>query len=569
MEENKSFNRGWVKNAAIIFLSVMLVLTFFSNTFLNHSLPEVATQYITSGTITTRVRVTGAVTPNESYNVVSSSSREVLSVKVQVGDEVKPGDVLFVMGEGDALELEQAQQQLDSLRLEYQTALINASSSDYAKENRDIAKAREALAEAQVELEQAYREYTSPHTAADAAVELERALDAAEAALSQAEDALTVARMNYGEDYRAMQQVAIAENGRATDVYMQYLAYEYSEYQKNNPGGSGSGEDGSSEDSGTVYATDKEPSINKKMYTAYMAITTAEENLATAQTAYDQAYDNYHSALETAREDSEEARKQAYEAAKLKVSTCEDTLSDLVFALEEQQKADGKTQQIEQLNLNNMRKRIAEQEAVVKKLSGSGEDGGNEITANVGGIISAVNVSAGKTVMADETMATIEVPDMGYAISAPVTLEQAKKVRVGDEATVSNYYWGAEIHARLSAIKPDPTNPQSSRLLQFDITGDVTTGTNLTLSVGQRSAEYDCIVPNSAIRSDNNGNFVLIIRSKSSPLGNRYYAQRADVEILASDDTNTAVSGGVSAYDYVITTSTKPISNGDQVRMPD
>jgi hypothetical protein len=42
--------REWVKNAAIIFLSVMLVLTFFSNTFMNYSLPEVAAQYVQSGT---------------------------------------------------------------------------------------------------------------------------------------------------------------------------------------------------------------------------------------------------------------------------------------------------------------------------------------------------------------------------------------------------------------------------------------------------------------------------------------------------------------------------------------
>ena len=37
-------NREWVKNAAIVFLAVLLVLTFFSNTIMNRSLPEVATQ---------------------------------------------------------------------------------------------------------------------------------------------------------------------------------------------------------------------------------------------------------------------------------------------------------------------------------------------------------------------------------------------------------------------------------------------------------------------------------------------------------------------------------------------
>ena len=33
--ETKVKNRDWVKNAAIIFLAVLLVLTFFSNTIMN------------------------------------------------------------------------------------------------------------------------------------------------------------------------------------------------------------------------------------------------------------------------------------------------------------------------------------------------------------------------------------------------------------------------------------------------------------------------------------------------------------------------------------------------------
>ena len=40
--EHKEINRGWVKNAAIIFLAVLLVLTFFSNTIMNRTLPEAA-----------------------------------------------------------------------------------------------------------------------------------------------------------------------------------------------------------------------------------------------------------------------------------------------------------------------------------------------------------------------------------------------------------------------------------------------------------------------------------------------------------------------------------------------
>jgi len=62
---------------------------------------------------------------------------------------------------------------------------------------------------------------------------------------------------------------------------------------------------------------------------------------------------------------------------------------------------------------------------------------------------------------------------------------------------------------------------------------------------------------------------VLVVMSRSSPLGNRYIATRVDVNILASDDTNTAVSGALTGWDFVITTSTAPIDPGMQVRLVD
>ena len=61
---------------------------------------------------------------------------------------------------------------------------------------------------------------------------------------------------------------------------------------------------------------------------------------------------------------------------------------------------------------------------------------------------------------------------------------------------------------------------------------------------------------------------MLAITVKSSPLGNRYTATRVDVQELAKDDTNTAVTG-LSSGDFVITTSTKPIEAGTQVRLVD
>ena len=92
-------------------------------------------------------------------------------------------------------------------------------------------------------------------------------------------------------------------------------------------------------------------------------------------------------------------------------------------------------------------------------------------------------------------------------------------------------------------------------------------GDNVQLSVGANSKSYDLTVPNSAIREDNNGKFILIVSSRESPLGNRYIATRVDVQVLDSDELLTAISGSLSGYEYVITTATKPVSAGMQVRL--
>ena len=164
--------------------------------------------------------------------------------------------------------------------------------------------------------------------------------------------------------------------------------------------------------------------------------------------------------------------------------------------------------------------------------------GGEEaqITAKVSGTIQTLSAAPGDTKKKDDVLATIEVPDMGYMMSFSVTNDQASRLRVGDTGTVSNFYWGDEITATLK-------------------------------SIGQKSANYDVIIPSSSVRTDANGTYVLKMESKNSPLGNRYLARRVPVEVLAVDDTNSAVSADLGYGDYVITSSSAPLKNGQMVRL--
>ena len=102
--ETKVKRREWVKTAAIIFLAVLLVLTFFSNTIMNRSLPEVAAQYVESGSINARIRGSGTISANEVYEVSLSQTRKIRSVLVKVGQQVNAGDTLFEL---EAMESEE------------------------------------------------------------------------------------------------------------------------------------------------------------------------------------------------------------------------------------------------------------------------------------------------------------------------------------------------------------------------------------------------------------------------------------------------------------------------------
>lgn len=630
--EQKVKKRTWVKDVAIIFLAVMLVLTFFSNTILNRSLPEAANALVQPGTIDSKVRISGTVEARENYDVTISQSRKVASVAVKLGQEVSTGDVLFTLEPGDSDELDSAREALHALELQYQKALINADNNDYAREKRNIELAKADLERAQAKYD-SYALTKDELTALEKSIEsaesqvraLERSVEAAQTgmnnssdgsgfsgggasnamnnAVAEAQSRLSVAlndfnaaKLAYGPDFKALVDLAlgqiVADQSLSVNVaeiprvsgdsglpgwpteapYTSYLPF----YLKT----LGTA-DGTATELKTAY---------KKITDAESAYTAAQEALRDAQAAvndansnvtYDpgttyqgkshyywvQEYNKLKPQLEDAQVilDSYKLKKTNYTESYTALDAAEEKLRNLQDALEDAQKAD----RLEAIDLQELLRQIQVAKEDVEDLAGG--DTATEVKAKVNGIVQSLSVSAGHTAKADEILATIEVPDLGFTMTAAVTNEQARLLHVGDSATVSNFYWGADTTATISAIRPDPQNPRSGKIVMFDITGDTAAGSTLNFAIGARSANYDYVVPNSAVRSDTNGKFVLIITAKNSPLGNRYYATRVDVEVLASDEHNSAISGELEGMSTVITATSgnAPIENGDQVRLPD
>lgn len=622
MTEQRVKNRGWVKNVAIIFLAVMLVLTFFSNTIMNASLPEAAVQYVQSGSITTQIRGTGTITAKEVYEVKTTTSRKVQSVLVTKEQEVKVGDVLLILAAGEGTETDELKTQLETAKYSYQQKLINMSGG-----GSEVTRAQEKLQEAiaardaiavnitaeDIELAKVRYE-TAKERYQQLTYELEDAGGYVEGGkgdtLKELSDAVNAAQLEYdsnciryAKEYAFVNQLAadasvFGTHGSDRDAYAEAITGAFA----------AAGEDTTVHnyfvDLASVTQAERENlgidrvDITKYPYSdlvsalpsqnitavakGYGEILTAKDALTKAQDAYNKAVESMQPQNEALNKQVTEAKREmdALEAEYKELSdkkTAYDTAKDNVISCENALQTLLKTSKLDNLELSKMANEIAKLEAKLEELSGGEKDAegnvtGGQIVSEVNGVVKEINVTAGNNTDPATAVMTIEVPDRGYTVSMNVTNEQAQKVTIGDTAEISTGYWGSSgLSGKLVGIRNNTSAGQSGgKQLVFDVTGsDITSGTQVSVSIGQRSQNYDTIVPNSALRSDSNGSFVLVIVAKSSPLGNRFVATRVDVTELAKDDVNTAVSGGLSAYDMVLTTATKPVEDGMLVRLPD
>lgn len=684
-EKNTGKRREWVKNAAIIFLTIMLILTFFSNTIMNYSLPEVATQQVQRGTITAKIRGTGNVEATDPYNVVAKESRVISSVAVKQGDTVEKDQIIYYLEDAESEELTKAEQELEDLELAYMKGLFgtNVSSEVISKvangnidnfsqlqakvtdmQNRlDAAKAR--VDECQKKVDEITLQSTKATNDASVSTkgdELDK--DKATLDLSQAQSqfeknkAATIASLNaqissVQDDINDL--ITLIGNAES-EIPAGKTAYEVikdlqEQLLESNDGSvakhlkDAKDELATSENSlntalkdlnvmrgkkgesaftdyeaaiGWCESVDKtlyvEETINKyidkyKDYIAknqiYMAASsdykeiedtiTIISNLITNQAALE-SKNNQLAGLKnqlaevqaitaTSNGDVQEAQSRLDKANRniLEITTAntqtnvawQNKLAEANAALKNAQAVYDllKAEQTElstninaELDLAKASKDIANKEEEIAKLREKSM--GASVKAPVAGTIMSLKYVAGETTKPEEVMAVIQVEGKGFTLSISVTNEQAKKVQVGDVAELQNAWYYDDVMVTLASIRPDPDKAGTNKLLVFNVSGStIQAGQSLSISVGQKSAEYELVVPNSAVREDNNGKFILTVESKSSPLGNRYIATRTNVEVLATDDNNTAISAPLYGYEYVITTSTKPVVAGKQVRL--
>ncbi len=723
MAKNSESRRAWIKNVAIIFLAVLLLLTFFSNTILNISLPEVSARYASYGTLTTAVRVDATVKANASYNVIYEApksetesgnvqSRKVISVFVKEGQYVeKDAPIMELMG-GATEEVKSLQAEYDSLKREYDLALLNDNVTNLTSE-RTLSEARKAVEDAKKELTKLEEAYKALQNGTDQNTYIERQIEALEEELEilNEEKSLVLEKIQQFESQIAAAEGTI-ENDLLTDLTLtQKLHQAEAEYERVETFYSAVLSDleyceeklemlntfaeavaeansltaeltsleeqranlqkqfdrdeedfeadklaleAQIEDLKSAGSSDEltalenrlaslEKSYSRSSEDALARIAQVEAQITSVQgkieilgmpelednvdyaleqeiASWQNRYDETKEELDAMAEDYE-AKKARVESLKKQIQAEEniavyeskmkvhesdldyledeiknvnkelitakeeltglstpkdpkalaeqiDRQKDTVANLEAQLKITEATQTqantATSLTRQDQKKRMDELKSKIDAYQNAPTS--TSITAPISGKIVSVSYMPGSTVTSGNTVATIEIADQGYVCEVSMTAEEARKIQVGAPCTVVNNWWYNDISASVTQIRPDPASQGKNRIVVIEVTGDVTEGQSIKFSIGDKSQSYDTVLPNSAIREDNDGKFVLVVEAKDSPLGTRYTARRVDIEIIASDDTQSAVSG-LYGSEFVITSSEHPIAANQRVRL--
>lgn len=174
--------------------------------------------------------------------------------------------------------------------------------------------------------------------------------------------------------------------------------------------------------------------------------------------------------------------------------------------------------------------------------------------ASADGVVKELNYQEGDSVVSGKAAVLIADEHGGYQFRMGVSAEDAKYVNKGDSIDINlEAFDGYEIRGVVDSIqnKTDGSDGKDviARVSEKKISGDERGEGYIDKELGS----YPLIISSSAVNSDSSGSFVWVLEEDTGALGNHYKVRRYPVKIGTKDADNTAVLGGITDEDTVIT----------------
>lgn len=489
------------------------------------------------------VSLKGTIAGQSKTNVMSLAAAEITAVNVQVGDIVKEGDPLVTLDQKDiekqiaelktninnanaiaANDAVQKQESLNQAKQDQATTLAKATDSvNKAQASYDeLVKKRD---DCQTKLNNKKNEVSSAENAQNNA---KKEMDAAQSAVYAAQDALS--------------------------------SYESSGQNPSQPA-----------PGGTAPST-----VDTKLAELKQNAENASRNYSAKQSAYSEAASKYTSVK--AEADSLQAELDAYpdqlKSAEEAVNTAKSSYSDAETSTNRSVSTAQNTVDMQKYQTSTTRDLKDQLEQLQKQLADC------TLSAPIGGVVTAVNVSVGDKNTAGTTMITIEDTS---SLKVIVNVEEADilKIQEGMPATVSTDATGDEeikgtvtrvVRVKNQSTNTNGTDTNTSSGYSAEITIDNTellVGMSAKAKIVIKDRGTQLAVPYDLIRQDDNGDsYVLVAEANEDGTAT---AVRKNIKVGEEVDYYTEVTGGdlkegdQLIYDYTFSVTEGQVFTPEQI----
>ena len=573
-----------------LFFGTMILFTILSRAIYQHSTAVVTTKMPTSGTINHTVQITGKTVQNQELAVTTIGGLRIASICVNEGQQVKQGDVLFVLDLDylDEVILKQ-EQDMKKQQLSVWDAYAQNSNAQKQRENQQaqaeenydnaVAKAQTAVDRAKRDLERAktalenYRNGVTDDKAEEEALELacqeartvyndavaalealEQEIDqAVQDAISQAETELQQTALQSATQPQA-ETILTEETGGTEETTVPVEPVEIAEQ--------------------APIATELSPAQKAEIEASVRA--SYADRLSAAQASVQQA----QQAVTDADAELEVFRQRQSSGATLSeqdyldaVEQAQEVYDDAVAALESTKTtygravssanlpaSTGNSAQIGQITYDQMKMELEKLEAL--------QEAEGKILSPTDGIVTKCNVQTGEKTT-DTTAILLADLGQGCKFSGLATEEDSQYIGVGDKVLLQTSNGKAYKDLPVTTFSTTEEPGGGYRLTVQIPSGNLALGANVNLSFTKKSQPYSCCVPLSALRLDNrNQTYVLVVQQVISVMGTELQAKKVNVTVLEQNETMAALAEGtLDSKDKVIVGSDKTIDIGSRVRV--
>lgn len=599
---------GKLGKAFVFLIVVMMLLTVASRSAASFTVVQVTVETPKAQKIEHKVTGNGVVEKMQEQPVYVAADVMVEKINVQEGQFVKKGQVLATL-DMDSLEkkIQTLKDEVLVLQLENDT-LASTKKQKETQQNKDVQRAKEdykdtieknqsAVDEAKQKLKETKKESKKAQKESDkkAKKELQDAIDAAKQAYDDAVDqqkkeeqqakrALEDAKETPQADYSdTITQIEINQKQRKLDGLKKQLE---ALWKKKN--------DAETEEEKEAIDTEIE-NVNEQIKDLTDEIdamqlqkqektdAAAKQNsawkkaLARAQEDYDNVVEQNKKAVEKAKkqwqeaqqklEDYEETTDQSQENSEIKDAKA--AVADAKQQKKEQKKqakrniedAATKEPADHTVEINNIS--IAEKQRQLNELMTLKNQAG-KVKAHMSGTVTSVQITVGQQT-GDTSAFLIADTSGGMRFTTQISKEDAAYVMAGDLVTLQA---NEKKYEDLEVLSTENAEDELVKVTVYVPKKTLSLGEQASMEISKFSKEYSITVPITAVHTENEKNFVYMMKKEKGTLGDMHVARKVNVTIEEKNETTAALStDSLTENDEVIIDTNGMISSGEKVRL--